>query len=276
MTFVPSNGPTAGISNLDGFGTNTITGILTGSSEMESGTINVTGFMVTSGGISGNSNYLMSACRDCDECYDITDMTASDLTPETIGNPGAITITVDDGKPPFTWSLDNNGGDCSTSDGARWTLDEVETQVRTNILRTTDILSKGSRNVQTTDLCGTVVNQEIRCTNGSWQNWHNTCQGWPCDRPGPGTQYAEASFVANEPWGCIKQGSTACGGGTQQNNPCGTNNCRDKWGTQPICLTPWTCDFAPYNILGDYACCKKVVADTCKAYEMQAWAQRWS
>lgn len=155
--------PGTGIIIDGGLGTNTVFGRITGGPD-EVGDVNFTGFMTTSTGISGNSNYLMPECRDCDLCPGIDPLVAGS-NPETISQSGSETILVVDGLGPFNWSVSGSG----------FTLDEAVTELRSNTLNAA-VDACGTATITVTDACDDEVEIQVRCIQDSdWVLKSSTC-----------------------------------------------------------------------------------------------------
>lgn len=104
-----------------------------------------------------------------DPCVDADPVTIVSPTAAgaTISPGGSLTIEVDGGVGPFTWSVTGSGGN--------WSLDDEETEGRTNVLRLADAdncaTNGASATVTVTDLCedeASVSTVPIRNSQGQW------------------------------------------------------------------------------------------------------------
>lgn len=98
-------------------------------------------------------------CRD--ECCDEEDYLApswdEDTSAETIDQSDEVTVAVNDGCGPFTWSVSGTG----------FSLDSTETEDRTNLL-IADSGACGPAEITVTDDCGEIVTGYVLGTEGEW------------------------------------------------------------------------------------------------------------
>ena len=146
-----------------GIGTNSVKGTLTAVNE--SGNVNFTASMTSSGGVPGSSNDLVYECGNCDLC-DITDDMTAGSNPETISPSSTEGLSVVDGVGPYAWTVS----------GTDFTLAYATTSTGVNGL-IAGANACGSATITVTDSCETVVVIFVRSTSvdSEWVLVSATC-----------------------------------------------------------------------------------------------------
>lgn len=250
-----------------GYGTNVVTGTISAGPD-EKGYINFTGFMTSVEGVTGNANYLMPACRTC-EC-DGAPLAASASTPSTIVRGATVTIYVDDGVPPYDWTL--AGGNCNVSTG--FSLSAAQTAIP-EVDLTATASATGTAEVTCTDKCEDSVKQNVRCTFSGWVH-----KNYNCTISGAWTGYFGVPWIDPLVWvmvqdGCKKQWQVNYGF-VQRTSACSGPTCNQTG--QSECLTPFTCSIVSglgATAVGSYACCHRASDNQCRSFNPQYEYFEW-
>lgn len=104
----------------------------------------------------------------CDEPTYVAVSFDDDNTADTIARSSSISVYIENGCPPFDWTVSGTG----------FTLGSAQTDERVNTL-TADGSACGSATITITDDCGNSDTGYVRCTEGTWTDGDNYCYKAP-------------------------------------------------------------------------------------------------
>ena len=150
------------------------------------------------------------------------------VNPETIIRSNSVTLTVQDGLGPYTWSVSGTG----------FSIAALTSGTSNSLIA--DGTACGTATVTVTDFCGNSDTYEVRCTTGSWSGWSGSasCQltggiydtylgtGPPCSGANRGFQLTQGKYRQAH---CL------------YNCQAGYVYCTTPWCTSNACLSNLNC-----------------------------------